>query len=136
MLGKITLQHQLGISIWDLWVELQLDGSSVFRVLLDEHGLPLFSESVKKELPPYMAEVVDDVMPMIKNDDPCYTDIHLNVEHEGWCAQVTGMGVCDCNPVLHDYKCGKHVEIWTCALYGESSIGYLSGFYSDENSGE
>jgi hypothetical protein len=84
-LEEKTLQHQLEINIRDEWVELKLDGS-VFKLGLDDRGLPLFPESVKKELPPYMPEMVEKIVNKMRHG-PSKGRFYQNIDHKLWCVR-------------------------------------------------
>ena len=49
----------VGIMFKDGGVELTVE-ESVFKLALDERGLPLFPESVKQQLPPWMPKEVEE----------------------------------------------------------------------------
>src|SRR5262245_13627785 len=95
--------NQIGITIRDKHVELDL-AKFIYVLDLDDVGLPLFPESVKKELPPYMPEIVEKMVRTMKSNQPRYLHIYIDVEHEIWCAQVTGTGMCNCNAVPRDWN--------------------------------
>src|SRR5262249_15133700 len=86
---KTIRQHKLGISIRD-----------------DLPDVPTVPESIRNELSLYMPTVLKEMMWRLGKSDTSYAELHFHVEHEGWCAQVTGSGKCNCNPVLRDYNLG------------------------------
>jgi hypothetical protein len=122
---------QLGITIGEKSVELQL-GESVFKLGLDEYGFPDFPESVKNELPPYVPEMVEKMMCKMRSHGPNQAEIYLDVGHKVWCAELTGIGMCNCNPFLRDAEIREYSGTWqdrklTCVLCDESSTGEIHG---------
>src|SRR5262249_36910883 len=122
---------QVGIKIRDKHVELDL-AKFIYVLDLDDDGLPLFPESVKKELPPYMPDMVQKMVRTMKSNHPQYRYIYLDMEHEIWCAQVTGISMCNCNAVLRDWKGKDSFQTLTCAVCDESTTGEVGGGFSYE----
>jgi hypothetical protein len=118
----------IGIVVRDGYIELSVDGS-VFKLSLDERGVPQFPESVKKELPPYMPKEVEKIIGGMRNCRQNET-YNLDIVHKFWCEELAGIGICTCDPVLCHSKvlglgqCGA--ESWgtfTCVVCHESSNG-------------
>jgi hypothetical protein len=128
---KKLCQTKKSQSKWDPdCLELNVDGS-VFKLSLDERGVPQFPESVKQQLPPYMLKAVERVI--------CERRIHgqneawsLGIVHEFWCEELAGIGMCNCDPVLCPSELlglGQWYEgSWgrlTCVVCHESSNGRM-----------
>jgi len=128
---KTIRQHKLGISIRDDSMELKL-GESIFNLVLELPDVPTVPESIRNELSLYMPTVLKEMMWRLGKSDTSYAELHFHVEHEGWCAQVTGSGKCNCNPVLRDYNLGTWIQTLTCAVCGESTAGVVGGGVSCE----
>jgi len=81
------------------FVELML-GGSIFKLDLDNRGLPLFPESVKEKLPPYIPQLVELKMRMMRtrgvDEDGNY------LWHAIWCDEIRSLGTCNCNPVARN----------------------------------
>lgn len=123
-------RKHVGIRIEDGSVELNLEGPK-FDIGLDERGSPLFTESVRQQLPPYIPEFVEKLVEkMIKemgSNRSSSAWVYLNVEHEDSCAESTDIGICDCNPFLRDHKIEEYIigecVTLTCAVCDESITG-------------
>jgi len=131
---------QLGITIGEKSVELKL-GESVFKLGLDEHGFPQFPESAKKELPPYVPEMVEKMMSKMRSHSPNQAEIYLDVGHKVWCAELTGIGMCNCNPFLRDAEIREYSGTCgdgklTCVLCDESSTGEIRCDVLQDDGGE
>jgi hypothetical protein len=87
--------EKVSIKIEDDCVELNVDGS-VFKLSLDERGVPQFPESVKQQLPPYMPKEVEEIISRMSKN----TVENLDVVHQYWCQELAGIGMCKCDPVL------------------------------------
>jgi hypothetical protein len=107
------------------YAELKLR-ESVINFILDKQ-LPQFPDSMTKELPPYILEMVEKMMPEMRADDISYAKIHLYVEHESECAELKETGMCNCRPSRYDYTFDKYIQTLTCVLCGESASGQLGG---------
>jgi hypothetical protein len=120
------------IEIYHDCIELTF-GESVFTLDRDEFGLPVFPESVKEKLPPYLPESVTQVTRKLlrqSGDQNVGQSIYQTIDHELWCAETTGHGRCNCNPVLNEPTTEK--RSWTsgdgkltCSMCDESSTGYI-----------
>jgi hypothetical protein len=108
-------------------VELMLDGS-IFDLDLDDRGLPLFTEAVKEKLPPYIPQLVELKMRMMRargiDEDGNY------LWHAIWCDEIRSLGTCNCNPVLRNAEpsinvmsCGYGTS--TCVVCKKSSTGEM-----------
>jgi len=123
--------RHVGIIIFDEMVRLSVARFRVEIALveigLDEHGSPLFTESVRQQLPPYMPELVVKMMEKMRSDDGVYAWVYLDVAHENWCTEFAKIESCDCNPVLQDHKIEEYLGLgyvtWICAFCDESSTG-------------
>src|SRR5262249_46344658 len=111
--------------------ELEL-AKFIYVLDLDDVGLPLFPESVKKELPPYMPEIVEQMVRTMKSNQPQYFHIYIDGEHEIWCPQVIGIGMCNCNGVPRDWNGKDYIQTLTCAVCDESTTGEVGGGFSYE----
>jgi hypothetical protein len=81
------------VRIRDEFVELKLGhGESMFILAIDERGLPHFPERMKRKLPSYVTELAQQT-----------------IHHKLWCAQVEGLGMCNCaDPTVN-------VRLWTAS---------------------
>jgi hypothetical protein len=106
-------------------VEISLE-ESVFRLAIDEHGLPEFPESLKEKLPPYLPEMVERWIKS-KRHNPNQGLPYMAVSHELRCPEMKGTGRCNCNPVICDLEIREYSGIGagklTCKVCDESSIG-------------
>jgi hypothetical protein len=131
-------ETQVSIMIVDGCIELELDGFEG-KIGLDERGLPLFTKSIKQQLPPYMPELLEKMTQKMRSDEASYAWVYLDVEHEDSCdQQFTDIEICNCNAVIRDHKIEEYVigESWTltCTVCNESSTGKMGGTCSDETS--
>ena len=118
------------IFIEDGCVEFGLD-EFVFRINLDQRGLPLLAKSLKQQLSPYMSEWLEKMMRKMRSDDACYAYVCLDVEHEDSCHKFTESEICNCNAVVRDLIDEYVIRGWeygklTCAVCNTSSSGKLS----------
>jgi hypothetical protein len=131
---KKKLVRQLGITIKeeDECVEFQF-GEWVIVLDLDRNGNPLFPESVKNELPPYMRKMVEQIVKEMRpRYDGSFT-LYLDPEHRDWCAEVTETGECNCEPIFfRDNNRRTYFKTLTCAVCGESTTGQVGGGVSCE----
>jgi hypothetical protein len=104
---------EIGIKRYDGCVELRI-GNSVFRLTLDQRGLPEFPESVKESLPPYIPEMVEK---LLQKEGRL-----LIVQHEPWCSEMNETGRCDCDPIIGE-PFEDEAEQLTCSGCEESSTG-------------
>src|SRR5262245_63573691 len=107
-------ETQLCIMIEDGSIVLEIDAFEG-KIGLDEHGLPLFTKSVKQQLPPYMPELLEKMTRKMRSDDASLAWVYLDVEHDDGCDQFTDIEICDCNAVIRDHKIEEYVigESWT-----------------------
>src|SRR5262249_33557771 len=125
----IMKEHKhVEIMFKDRCVELTVD-ESVFKLALDDRGLPLFPESVKQQLPPWMPKEVEETISRMRNVRQNETH-NLDVVHQYWCDELAGIGMCDCDPVLCHYDIRGLTEWYegswgtlTCVVCHESSNG-------------
>src|SRR5262245_5537703 len=89
----------------DECVEITL-GDLVFRVDLDESGLPKFPELQKEKLTAYMLEMIEREIKS-KWENPNQRPIHIAISHKSWCPEITGMGRCKCNAEVCDEELGE-----------------------------
>jgi hypothetical protein len=108
-------------------IEITL-GESVFRLDLDEDGLPEFPELLKEKLPPYMPEMVERWIKS-KRHNPNQGLPYLAVSHRPWCREIRGTGRCNCNPGMSDLKITEYSGIsdgkLTCKRCKEFSTGEI-----------
>jgi hypothetical protein len=100
------------IKVRDDYLEFNY-GGSVFKIDLDERGLPQFPESVREKLPPYITEMVEKMIEHGDHDGPCYIDVC----HKPWCAELKGIGGCNCDPIIGEPVKGAGNTI-ACAVSG------------------
>src|SRR5262245_61911033 len=117
-------EHKWQLKISADYVEFNY-GGSVFKLDLDECGLPKFPEAVREKLPLYVPEMVEKLVKYRKN----HTHAYLRVLHESWCAETAELGMCNCSPVIND---PTETHGWatgdgklTCSMCFECSIGEI-----------
>jgi hypothetical protein len=71
--------QQLEITIKDDCVEFRF-AKWIFKFDLDERGNPLFPDSVKNELPPYMPKMVEEIVRRMRGEDGSF-ELGLDAEH-------------------------------------------------------
>jgi hypothetical protein len=99
-------------------------GKWIFKIDLDEHGNPLFPDSLKHELPTYMPQMVEEIVKRMTNGQAgAYYQLALDPEHDDWCAEVKGTGKCNCWPTFRDNNQREYFKTWTCAVCGISTTG-------------
>lgn len=106
----VQMKNELDIKFVDEeCVEITLE-ESVFRLAIDEHGLPKFPESLKEKLPPYLPEMVER---WIKGErhNPNQGLPYMAVSHRPWCREIRGTGRCNCNPDISDLKIREYTGI-------------------------
>ena len=113
----------------------ELDGFEG-KIGLDERGLPLFTKSMKQQLPPYMPELLEKMTPKMRSDGASFADVAIDVEHEDSCDQFTDVEICNCNAVIRDQKIQMYgtieSETMTCTVCNESFTGQPGGTSSSE----
>src|SRR5215510_1508192 len=111
----------------DGYVEITIR-ESVFRLPLDEHGLPMFPESLKEKLPPYAPKMVEHRIKS-RRQNPNQGRVYMLVNHKAWCRELRGTGTCNCNPDISDLEIGKNTGMGhgklTCTKCGQSSTGEM-----------
>lgn len=128
---KLVQQLEITIKEENQCVEFRF-ANWVFKFDLDRNGNPLFPESVKNELPPYMPEMVEKIVKRMRGDDGSF-DLYLDPQHEPWCAEVKGTGECNCWPIFfNDNNQRTYIETLTCAVCGESTTGKLGSLSGGE----
>jgi hypothetical protein len=123
-------QRKIAINLYDEYIELTI-GNSVFRLSLDERGLPQFPESVKESLPPYIPELVERLLRLGEYDE---SHIHI-VDHKTWCPEVRRTGKCNCNPVI-SATLRDNTGPLTCNACGEFSIGEIRTSVTEDTCGK
>ena len=108
-------------------IEITLE-ESVFRLAIDEHGLPEFPESLKEKLPPYMPAMVERWIKG-ERDNPHQNPTHMAVSHDPWCPEMRGTERCNCNPDIFDLEIrednGISLGKLTCKVCEEFSTGEM-----------
>src|SRR5215467_4159409 len=99
---------QVWITIEDECVELHLDEFEG-TIALDECGLPLFTKSLKQQLPPYMPELLEKMTRKMRSDGASLAVVAIDVEHEDSCDQFTDIEICNCNAAIRDHKIEEYV---------------------------
>lgn len=123
----------------DKCVEITFD-QEVFRVALDERGLPEFPESMKELLPPYVRERLEQRIKS-KRGNPNQGPICMTVSHEPWCPEMMSGTRCHCNPDLCEVEIVDYSGTGigggklACKVCDESSIGetILSNLVEDDS---
>jgi hypothetical protein len=93
-------------------VEFML-GGSIFKLDLDDRGLPVFPESVKEKVPPYIPQLVQMKMGITRTRDIDEEGNYL--WHAIWCDEIRSRGTCNCNPVCRNAK--PSINLMSCG-YG------------------
>lgn len=108
-------------------VEITID-ELVFRLDLDERGLPKFPDSLKETLPPYLPEMIEQQIKS-ERDNPNQASITA-VTHDVWCPEMKGTGRCNCNPDIFDLEENGGISSGklTCKVCDESSTGEVIRF--------
>ena len=102
-----------------------------FEINFDERGLPLFTKSVRQQLPTYMTEWLEKMIRKMRSDKAHTAQVSLYVEHEDSCNKFTQVETCNCNAVVRDHRIeeyyfrGSRVGRLTCAVCDASSTGEI-----------
>lgn len=100
-------------------------GELVFRLDLDERGLPKFPDSLRETLPPYLPEMIGQQI-QSKRQNPNQGTTY-GVSHDPWCPENRGTGRCNCNPDIFDLEIREYSGIGdgklSCKMCEVSSTG-------------
>jgi hypothetical protein len=92
---KFKFKHEVRIK--NEFVEIEHGyGLSTFILAIDERGMPHFPERMKRKLPSYVTELAQ-----------------RTIHHKVWCAEIEGLGMCDCtDPTIN-------IRLWTASEDGQ-----------------
>ena len=103
-------------------------GESVFKLPLNERGLPTFPESLKEKLPPYAPKMIERRIES-KRRNPNQGPDYMAVSHDPWCPEMKMTGSSNCDPDIYDLEVGENSGMGdgklTCKGCGDSSTGEI-----------